>query len=109
MLECPNANKIGEYSLTDKRMSRITHPMAETLYDENMGGPYGNTHLAIGMAYKDGYRGDTAAVDKAEWEKMGFNDSPEHTDMVSTTDRTVTATTSDGSEVVIYRDGQFVV
>jgi len=47
----------ASFSLTDKRMSRITHPMAETLFDENMGGPYGNTHIAIGMAYQDCYRG----------------------------------------------------
>ena len=43
MIATKGANKIGEYSLTDKRHSRITKFMAETLYDENMGGPYGNT------------------------------------------------------------------
>jgi aminopeptidase len=30
-----------------------------------------------------------------------------HTDIISTTDRTVTATLRDGSEVVIYAGGQF--
>lgn len=109
MLKSKNANKIGEYSLTDKRMSRITHVMAETLYDENIGGPFGNTHLAIGMAYKDCYRGEVAKVTKEEWEKYGYNDSPEHTDIISTTDRTVTATLSDGTTKVIYKDGMFVI
>lgn len=66
MLKTKNADKIGEYSLTDKRMSRITHVMAETLYDENIGGPYGNTHLAIGLAYRDCYRGDMSKVSKKE-------------------------------------------
>ena len=107
MLKSSNADKIGEYSLTDKRMSRITHVMAETLFDENIGGPYGNTHLAVGRAYKDCYRGDPSGVSRKEWEKMGFNDSAEHTDVVSTTDRTVTATMTDGSKKVIYKKGKF--
>ena len=107
MLKSPNADKIGEYSLTDKRMSRITHVMAETLFDENIGGPYGNTHLAVGRSYKDCYRGDPATVSKKEWQMMGFNDSAEHTDIVSTTDRTVTATMTDGSKKVIYKKGKF--
>lgn len=109
LLKTENADKIGEFSLTDKRMSRITHVMAETLFDENIGGPFGNTHLAVGMAYKDCYRGNAAKVTKAQWKKMGYNDSAEHTDIISTTDRTVTAQLADGSKVVIYKDGQFVV
>lgn len=109
MLESPNANKLGEISLTDKRMSRITHVMAETLFDENIGGPYGNTHVAIGMAYRDCYRGDVAQVSEQEWIEMGYNDAAEHTDIVSTTNRTVTATLQDGSTQVIYQDGQFTL
>ncbi|MCA9369861.1 MAG: aminopeptidase [Pseudomonadales bacterium] len=109
MLKTPNANKVGEFSLTDSRMSRITHTMAETLFDENIGGPYGNTHLAIGSAYHDCYRGNPAHVSKQEWREMGFNDSAEHTDIVSTTDRTVTATLNSGEKKVIYKDGQFAV
>ena len=109
MLKSPNANKLGEYSLTDNRLSRITHPMAETLYDENIGGPFGNTHVAIGMAYKDCYRGNPAKVKSEQWEAMGYNDSPEHSDIVSTTNRTVTAFLTDGTKKVIYTDGQFTV
>lgn len=109
MLKSPNANKAGEYSLTDKRMSRITHIMADTLFDENIGGPFGNTHLAVGMAYKDCYRGDASQVTPQEWAEMGFNDSAEHTDIISTTDRTVTAFLTDGSQQVIYQDGMFVI
>ena len=44
--------QVGRVSLTDSRLSRINHFMAETLYDENIGGPQGNTHVAIGMAYR---------------------------------------------------------
>jgi aminopeptidase len=58
MIERTNANKIGEYSLTDRRFSRITKFMANTLFDENIGGRYGNTHLALGRAYKDTFPGN---------------------------------------------------
>lgn len=109
LLKSNNANKVGEFSLTDKRHSPITHIMAETLYDENIGGPFGNTHLAIGMAYKDCYRGDPAELSDQDWADKGFNNSPEHTDIISTTDRTVTATLADGSEVVLYANGMFQV
>ena len=107
MLKTENANKIGEYSLTDKRMSRITHVMAETLFDENISGPFGNTHLAIGRSYHDCFRGDPANVTDSEWAEYGFNQSAEHCDIISTTDRTVTATLKSGEEKVIYKDGQF--
>lgn len=83
--------------------------MAETLFDENIGGPFGNTHMAIGMAYQDCYRGDAAKLSKKEWKDRGFNDSAEHTDIVSTTDRTVTATLSDGSKKIMYQAGQFTL
>jgi aminopeptidase len=109
MLKTENANKIGEFSLTDKRMSRITHPMAETLFDENIGGEFGNSHLAIGMAYKDCYRGNPDEVTDEEWQAMGFNDSAEHTDIVTTTDRTVTAYMKNGEKKVIYEDGRFII
>jgi len=107
MIATENADKVGEYSLTDRRFSRITKFMAETLFDENVGGPFGNTHLAVGKSYHDCYAGDPASVGAEEWERLGFNESSVHTDIVSTADRTVTATLKDGSERVIYRDGQF--
>ena len=83
--------------------------MAETLYDENMGGKFGNTHIAIGSAYRDCYRGKADEVTKKQWTKMGFNESPEHTDIVSTTDRTVEAFLTDGTSKIIYKDGKFVL
>ncbi|MCI0619878.1 aminopeptidase [Candidatus Wolfebacteria bacterium] len=38
MIKTTNADKVGEFSMTDRRFSRITKFMAETLFDENMGG-----------------------------------------------------------------------
>lgn len=109
MLARENAKKIGEYSLTDKRFSRITKFMANTLFDENMGGAYGNMHIAVGKAYKDSFDGDIAATTDAEWAAMGYNDSPEHTDIITTEDRTVTAYLPDGSTKVIFKEGMFTV
>lgn len=109
MIAVEHADKIGEYSLTDKDFSRITRFMGETLYDENVWGEYGNTHLALGMAYKDSYISDESAVSPEERDQMWFNESAVHTDMMSTTPRTVTATLSDGTTTVIYKDGKFLV
>ncbi len=109
MIARENANKIGEFSLTDKRLSRITKFMATTLFDENVGGPFGNTHIALGRAYRDSFTGDIAATNAEEFLALGFNESPEHTDIISTTDRTVTAYLNDGSTKVIFEKGMFTV
>jgi aminopeptidase len=110
MIAQENADKVGEFSLTDKRHSRITRFMATTLFDENRGGTFGNTHIALGNSYKDTYIGDMATVTDEEWASMGYNSCPKvHTDIVSTSNRTVTATLTDGSKRVIYQDGQFVL
>jgi aminopeptidase len=110
MIAQENADKAGEFSLTDKRHSRITRFMATTLYDENAGGQFGNTHIALGNAYKDTYPGDTTAITEEQWTEMGYNSCPKvHTDIVSTTDRTVTATLPGNIEKVIYKNGQFLL
>ncbi len=108
IVAAPGGNRVGEFSLTDASVSRIDRFMANTLYDENMGGPYGNTHLAVGMSLTDAYDGDGAAVTDEEWDALGFNvKTAVHTDIVSTSDRTVTAVMHDGSERLIYAGGHF--
>ncbi|MDR0331300.1 MAG: aminopeptidase [Chitinispirillales bacterium] len=109
LIKQKNADKIGEFSLTDTRFSKITKFMAETLFDENFGGRHGNTHLAVGKSYHDTYDGDASKMTEAQFERLGFNHSQEHTDIISTSDRTVAAVMKDGSEVVIYRKGRFVI
>ena len=109
MIATEHADKVGEFSLTDKRFSRITKFMAETLFDENMGGLQGNTHIALGSSYHDCFDGDPGEIQKEEWDTLGFNDSSVHTDIVSTAPRTVTAHLHSGKEKVIYKDGQFVL
>ncbi|HRN70070.1 MAG TPA: aminopeptidase [Candidatus Woesebacteria bacterium] len=108
MIKTKDADKLGEFSLTDKRLSRITHFMAETLFDENIGGMYGNMHVALGMGYKDSFIGNPAKVTEKQWIEMGFNDSAVHTDIITTEDRTVTAILADSSKQIIYKDGMFI-
>ncbi len=107
MIATEGADRIGEFSLTDRRFSRITRFMAQTLYDENMGGEFGNTHIALGRAYHDAYEGDPSSLSPAQWEELGFNSSSVHTDVVSTSDRTVTAQLRGGEQRVIYSGGEF--
>ena len=109
MIAVENADKVGEFSLTDRRFSRITKFMGETLFDENVGGKFGNTHIAVGSAYRDSYTGDPTLVKEAQWEEMGFNNSVVHTDIVATSNRVVTAHLKDGSRKIIYRDGEFTI
>lgn len=109
MIKVKNADKVGEFSLTDRRLSRITKFMANTLYDENMGGRWGNTHIALGKAYRDAYDGDPATVSEEEWEQLGYNDSAVHTDIISTTRRRVIATLKNGDTKPLYIDGEFVI
>lgn len=104
-----NADKIGEFALIDKRLSNITKFMAETLYDENMGGPEGSFHIALGNAYHDCYLGNPGNLSKKDWQQLGFNDSPVHSDIISTTPRVVTAYFKNGSNKVIYKNGKFVI
>jgi aminopeptidase len=108
IVAAPGGNRVGEFSLTDSSLSRIDRFMASTLYDENMGGPYGNTHLAVGHSYQAAYDGDPSSLSDDEWHELGFNvESAVHEDIVSTSDRTVTAVMRDGSQRVIYSGGHF--
>ncbi|MBU2054842.1 MAG: aminopeptidase [Proteobacteria bacterium] len=103
----PGAGRIGEFSLTDRRFSRIDRFMADTLFDENFGGEHGNCHIAVGASYTDTYAGDPAAMTRALKRKLGFNDSALHWDLVNTEAKTVTAHLTTGKRIVIYEDGQF--
>jgi aminopeptidase len=102
------ACQLGEFSLTDKRFSRIDAFMAHTLFDENYGGADGNCHVAVGASYADTYAGDPAELTEEKKREMGFNDSALHWDLVNTEPKTVTAVLRDGMERVVYADGMFL-
>jgi aminopeptidase len=101
------SNKLGEFSLTDRRFSKIDKFMANTLFDENFGGEYGNCHVALGSSYSDTFDGDPAQLTEARKVELGFNDSALHWDLVNTENKRVTATLKGGGTLVIYENGQF--
>ena len=101
------ASQIGEFSLTDRRFSKITKFMADILYDENFGGKYGNCHVAVGASYADTYAGPQSDMTKEFKKKLGFNDSSLHWDLINTEDKRVTAKLKNGTTVTVYEKGEF--
>ncbi|MCX5793405.1 MAG: aminopeptidase [Elusimicrobia bacterium] len=101
------AAQLGEYSLTDRRFSRIDRFMADTLFDENHGGRFGNCHVAVGSSYADTYAGDVSKLGRDLRKELGYNDSAVHWDLINTEDKKVTAALKSGKKVTIYEKGQF--
>ncbi len=101
------AGRLGEFSLTDKRFSRINRFMANTLYDENYGGTQGNCHIALGSSYSNTYSGKPVELTKQMKRKLGFNDSALHWDFVNTEKKRVVALLKSGKKVMIYENGKF--
>ncbi len=101
---------LWEFSLTDARISRITHFMAETLFDENVWWEYGNTHVALGLWFDECYAWDKSKLDDPEYKKsIWLNYSAEHVDVISTAKRKVIWTLSNWDEILIYEDGRFMI
>lgn len=110
MIKIEGMKQVWEFSLTDARTSKITKFMAETLFDENVGWKYGNTHIALGMWFDECFNWDKAKLDDPEFKKsIWLNTSAEHVDIISTADRTVIATLEDWSERIIYENGMFTI
>ncbi len=108
MIEMDRGSKrIGEFSMTDRRFSRINRFMADTLFDENFGGKFGNCHLAIGASYSDTYSGKISELTQAKKTALGFNDSALHWDLVNTEDKSVSAVLAGGKKITVYEHGMF--
>jgi aminopeptidase len=103
------AARIGEFSLTDKRFSRINRFMANTLYDENFGGLNGNCHIAMGSSYSNTYAGKSAELNRTMKRKLGFNESALHWDFVNTEKKRVVAILKSAKEVLVYENGKFTL
>lgn len=99
------ASQLGEFSLTDRRFSLIDKFMANTLYDENHGGKYGNCHIALGKSFSDTFAG--RRLTKETKKKLGFNESAIHWDIVNTEDKQVKARLKNGQFLTIYEKGKF--
>jgi len=101
------AAQIGEFSLTDRRFSKINKFMADILFDENFGGKYGNCHVAVGASYADTYTGPQSELTKEAKKALGFNDSSLHWDLINTENKRVKAKLKNGTEVTVYEKGEF--
>lgn len=100
---------VGEFSLTAADQSRVARYMATSIYDENLGGPFGNCHIALGGSHPEAFDGDPADFTHARRRELGFNESTQHWDLVNTEQKRVTAELADGSRKVIYEDGVFTL
>ena len=98
------ASYLGECALVP-----YTSPIREsgilfynTLFDENAA-----CHLALGRGFGTCIR-DFTKYTQDEMREMGLNDSVIHEDfMIGTPDLSITATTRDGKEIAIFRDGEW--
>lgn len=103
------ARRVGEFSLTDKRFSRVDRFMAHTLLDENCGGEHGNCHLALGGSVLESFTGPPELLTPELSYELGFNSSDMHWDLVNTQPKRVTALLKDGKPKLIYENGEFRV
>ncbi|HWR04940.1 MAG TPA: aminopeptidase [Humidesulfovibrio sp.] len=103
------ARRVGEFSLTDKRISRVERFMAHTLLDENYGGEDGNCHIALGGSSAASFAGPAQELTAERAEELGFNSSGMHWDLVNTQKKRVTASLAGGGKRAIYEDGQFLL
>ncbi len=101
------AARLGEFSLTDRRFSKIDQFMANTLFDENYGGRWGNCHVALGASYADTFSGDGQTLTAQKKAQLGFNDSALHWDLVNTGKKRVVAHLAGGQRQTIYENGCF--
>ncbi|QJB57319.1 aminopeptidase [Pseudodesulfovibrio sp. zrk46] len=103
------ARRVGEFSLTDKRFSRVDQFMAHTLLDENYGGANGNCHLALGGSVLESFTGPVEMLTAELAYELGFNSSEMHWDLVNTQPKRVTAMLAEGRPRLIYENGTFKI
>lgn len=110
MIKIEWMDHLWEFSLTDARVSRITHFMAETLFDENVWWEYGNTHVALWMWFDECYNWDREKLNNSEFKKsIWLNDSAEHVDVISTAKRRATWILQNWENIIIYEDWRFLI
>ncbi len=98
------AKRLGEVALVpfDSPISNQGILFYNTLFDENA-----SCHFALGKAYPTCVEGG-ADMGKEALEAAGANDSLIHVDfMIGTEDLEITGTKADGSEMAVFRGGNF--
>ena len=97
---------LGEVALIshDSPISNSGILFYETLFDENA-----SCHLAIGACYPTNVK-DGSKMSRDELYELGGNDSMEHVDfMFGSSDMSIIGTTYDGTEVTVFKDGNFII
>ena len=100
------AKRLGEVALVgiDSPIYQSGIIFEEILYDENAA-----CHIAIGSAYKFCIEGGDSLTDK-QAEEIGCNESSVHTDMmISSPEVDCVATTYDGKQVELIKNGAWVI
>ncbi len=100
------ARRLGEVALVpfDSPISNTGILFFNTLFDENA-----SCHFALGKAYPTCVEGGTD-MGKEDLMAAGANDSLVHVDfMVGSSDLSISGIKADGSEVAVFRDGNFVL
>ena len=97
---------IGEIALIsyDSPISNANILFLNTLFDENA-----SCHMALGRAYPMNVKnGNDLSLE--ELEKIGYNNSMSHSDfMFGSSDLEVIGTMHNGKEVVVFKNGNFVI
>ncbi|MBP5307633.1 MAG: aminopeptidase [Clostridia bacterium] len=100
------SHRLGEIALIgyDSPIQNLKALFYETLFDENA-----SCHFAIGRAFPTCLE-NGENMTREELSAAGLNDSLQHVDfMVGTKDLSIVATTEDGKEIQIFRDGNWVI
>jgi len=95
---------LGEVALVpySSPINKLGFLFYNTLFDENA-----SCHLALGAGYTNTLR-DYDKYTKEEHKEMGVNDSIIHEDfMIGSEDLSIIATTRDGKEVQIFKNGEW--
>ena len=99
-------HRLGEIALIGKNspVAQCGTLFYNTLFDENA-----SCHLAIGKAYPTTIKnGDSYTIKQLK--EKGVNDSTEHIDfMIGTTDMSVIGIEKDGTETILFSDGEWVI
>jgi aminopeptidase len=59
------------------------------------------------MSYSDTFDGDPSRLTRGLKNRLGFNDSALHWDLVNTEDKQIIARLQSGDDIVIYENGMF--
>ena len=97
---------IGEIALIshDSPISNTNILFYNTLFDENA-----SCHMALGRAYPMNIKNGIGAP-ISELEKKGYNNSMSHVDfMFGSADMEIIGTTQDGKEIIVFKEGNFVI